>query len=115
MKQIYQKAFKHRKKILKISPKTFHSPNDPQREKKTFQRNPFKFHPNAHIFIASYLFVSTNLPAITHLKNAYSIGLMAELLYPMHPMSKNMVISNLLWQTCGEELIRAIWLTCERI
>lgn len=39
------------------------------------------------------------------------MGFIAELLYPMQPMSKNTVISNLLWQTCGEELIRAIWLT----
>lgn len=40
------------------------------------------------------------------------MGFIAEFEYPKQPMSKNMVISNLLWQTCGEELIRAIWLTC---
>ena len=40
------------------------------------------------------------------------MGFMAEFEYPMQPMSRNIVISNLLWQTCGEELVRAIWLTC---
>jgi hypothetical protein len=39
------------------------------------------------------------------------MGFIAEFEYPKQPTSTNTVISNLLWQTSGGELIRAIWLT----
>ena len=45
------------------------------------------------------------------LRNAYRIGFMAEFEYPRQPTRMNIVTSNFVRQTSGDELINAIWLT----